>query len=243
MSIATQPRSKSPPTERELPALNAGDHLDQTTFHRRYESMPSKFHAELVQGVVIVPSPAGCPHGGSHGRILVWLGGYSMSTPGTVFFDNTTTILDDHNEYQPDAQLVIPPEYGGQGVKLGKYVEGAPQLVVEVAATSEAYDLFEKFEVYQQTGVQEYLIVLVREQEVRWFHRKDGKFELLAADAGGVIRSAMFPGLWLDAISLFAGNPASLLTTLQAGLADPAHAEFVQRLTAARQAFESKSAS
>src|SRR5436305_361520 len=120
MSTAAQTRSRSVPSDRELPSLNAGDHLDQRTFHRRYEAMPANFHAELVQGVVIVPSPSGCPHGGSHGRILVWLGAYSMSTPGTNFFDNTTTILDQKNEYQPDAQLVILPEYGGQGVRLGK---------------------------------------------------------------------------------------------------------------------------
>lgn len=236
--------SKKPKSSvEEMLPLRAGDHLDQMTFHLRYEAMPARFEAELVQGVVIVPSPLGCPHGQSQGLILTWVGYYAISSPGTKAFDNTTTILDSRNEIQPDAQLVIPPEYGGQGVKLGKYVEGVPQMVVEVAATSEAYDLFEKFEVYQQAGVQEYLVVLVREQEVRWFQRNEGKYEPLVADAGGVIRSVVFPGLWLDTIALFAENPASLLITLQAGLAEPAHADFVQRLAAAQQAAEAKPAS
>ena len=232
-TILTETRAKS--SVEELPPLRAGDHLDRETFHRRYEAMPSKFRAELVKGVVIVPSPLGCPHGAFHARILTWLGTYSISTSGTTIFDNTTTILDDENEVQPDAQLVILPEFGGQGAQPGAYVEGAPQLVVEVAATSEAYDLFEKFEVYQQAGVREYLVVLVREQQVRWFASEQGRFLPLAADAAGVMRSGLFPGLWLDTAALFAEHPAGLLTTLQAGLADPAHREFVQRLAAQRQ--------
>ncbi len=242
MSTATPPRSAISFRDLEIPALNAGDHLDQKTFHRRYEAMPRSFRAELVKGVVIVPSPLSCPHGALHGRILTWLGCYSISTPGTTFFDNTTTILDKNNELQPDAQLVILPTYGGQGVQVGKFVQGAPQLVVEVAASSASYDLFEKFDVYQQAGVQEYLVVLAEEAEVRWFARTQGKYEPLAIDAAVVIRSVMFPGLWLDTAALFAEQPANLLTTLQAGLADTAHAAFVQQLAAHRQSTEAKPA-
>lgn len=242
MSTVTRSRAPVSKSGSDIPPLNAGDHLDQKTFHRRYEAMPHSFRAELVQGVVIVPSPLGCPHGAAHARILAWLGNYSISTNGTSVFDNTTTILDEMNEFQPDAQLVIPPASGGHGIKLGKYVEGAPQMVVEVAASSEAYDLFEKFDVYQQAGVQEYLVVLALENEVRWFALNQGKYEPLAADAAGVIRSTMFPGLWLDTAALFAENPANLLTTLQSGLADPAHAEFVNRLAAQRYTSETKPA-
>jgi Uma2 family endonuclease len=238
MSTATPSRPATSFRDLEIPSLNAGDHLDQKTFHRRYEAMPRSFRAELVKGVVIVPSPLGCPHGEFHGRILAWLGWYSMSTPGTTFFDNTTTIIDKSNEFQPDAQLVILPEYGGRGVQLGKYVQGAPQLVVEVAASSAAYDLFEKYDVYQQAGVQEYLVVLAEEAEVRWFARTQGKYEPLQADAAGVIRSVMFPGLWLDTAALFAEQPANLLTTLQAGLADAGHAAFVRQLAVQRQSSE-----
>lgn len=240
MSITVLSRSKTPPADRELPWLHAGDHLDQPTFHRRYEAMPSKFRAELVEGVVIVPSPLGCPHGQSHVQILTWLGYYSMSTAGTKAYDNTTTIIDSQNEFQPDAQLVIPPEFGGRGVTLGQYVVGAPQLALEVAATSEAYDLFEKFRVYERAGVQEYIVLIVREQEVRWFIRNDQRFERLSADADGILRSIAFPGLWLNTAALFGDNPAEILTTLQAGLADPAHAAFVEQLAAQRRLTESK---
>jgi len=241
MSTTLTPRTIRTTAE-TLPALHAGDHLNRETFHNRYAAMPTKFRAELVQGVVIVASPASCPHGVSHAWILTWLGTYAISTPGTLAFDNTTTIINDVNEYQPDAQLVILPGYGGQGVRVGKYVEGAPQLIVEVAATSEAYDLFEKFEVYQQAGVQEYVVVLIRERQVRWFAAKDGTFQPLSADAAGVMRSVTFPGLWLDTAALFAELPTTLLATLQAGLAEPAHAEFVGLLERQRQLIESKPA-
>src|SRR4030095_7075811 len=37
--------------------LEAGNHLNQATFHARYEARPSVFRAELIGGVVLVPSP------------------------------------------------------------------------------------------------------------------------------------------------------------------------------------------
>ena len=68
---------------RHLPPLEAGDHLDQATFHARYEAMPPDFRAELIGGVVFVPSPLRSEHGESHALVMGWLTNYWSATPGT----------------------------------------------------------------------------------------------------------------------------------------------------------------
>src|SRR5207245_2120719 len=88
-----------------LPPLEAGDHLDQPTFHERYLAMPPNVKAELIGGIVHMPSPLKLPHSGCHADVVTWLGVYKASTPGTDVRDNATTILGPESEPQPDAHL------------------------------------------------------------------------------------------------------------------------------------------
>jgi Uma2 family endonuclease len=225
-----------------VPPLRTGDHLDRATFHERYCATPEDFRAELVRGVVYVSSPVHSPHGRMQATVLTWLGVYKAGTKGVDVLDNTSTEILDDDEFQPDAQLIVLPEYGGQGVQVGKLVSGAPHLVVEVASSSAAYDLFEKFEDYERAGVLEYAVVLLDKPEVRWFVRRNDAFVRLVPDADGAFRSVTFPGLWLDESALLLDDAARLLAVLQQGLATPDHAAFVQRLAAARQAQQSSPA-
>ena len=96
-----------------LPYLEAGDHLDQATFHARYEAMPAEFRAELIAGVVFVPSPLRKEHGRHHALVMGWLTNYETATPGTETLDNATAIFGDFSEPQPDAALLIEPACGG----------------------------------------------------------------------------------------------------------------------------------
>src|SRR5438105_4972420 len=77
----------------EILPLEAGDHLDQKTFHARYEAMPPGTRAELIGGIVYMPSPTRTRHGGPQGEVVTWLFRYKAFTPGTQAFDNTTAIL------------------------------------------------------------------------------------------------------------------------------------------------------
>src|SRR4051794_32605260 len=113
--------------------LVAGQRLDQATFHARYEAMPPETRAELIGGVVYMPSPLGLRHGDVHVLAILWLGYYRIRTPGVAATDNATTILDDQGEPQPDASLRILPSHGGRTHVAGKYLGGAPELIVEVA--------------------------------------------------------------------------------------------------------------
>jgi Uma2 family endonuclease len=211
--------------------LHNGDRLTQAEFHRRYQACPEGVKAELIGGIVYMPSPTRWPHGSYH----LLLGGvfflYAGSTPGVKGFDNATTILGDFSEPQPDLALRILREYGGRSWENpDKYIEGAPELLAEIAHSSRAIDLHDKKDDYRRAGVQEYLVLCVEEQELHWFHFPTGR--TLKPDRQGVARSRIFPGLWLDVPALLAEDSARLIAAVQQGLASRAHATFVKRLAA-----------
>ena len=225
------PSTPAAASGRLLPLQN-GDRLTREEFERRYEAMPHLKKAELIEGVVYVPSPVNyTDHGKPHMHLITLLGVYEASTPGVEGGDNTTVRLDLDNEPQPDAFLRIAPGRGGQS-RTGEegYVEGAPELAAEVAASSASYDLHAKLHVYRRAGVREYLILRVLDQEVDWFCLRGGQFQKMAPDAQGILRSEVFPGLWLDPAALLRGDLAGVLAVLDQGVQSPEHAAFVERL-------------
>lgn len=156
---------------------------------------------------------------------------YCASTPGVSGANNTTTRLDLENEPQPDALLRLDPALGGRSqITPDGYLEGPPELIVEIAASSAAYDLHEKRRAYARNGVPEYLAIQVYERRVDWFVLREGVYRALAPDAQGVLHSEAFPGLWLQPAALWAGDLATLVAVLQEGLAAPEHTAFVERL-------------
>jgi Uma2 family endonuclease len=215
-------------------SLEPGDHLTREEFHRRYCARPDIKKAELIEGVVYVGSPVRITHHGRpHLNIAGWLSVYVAATPGTDAADNTTVRLDLENESQPDALLRLEPEHGGQSrISEDGYVEGAPELAVEVAASSASYDLHDKLRAYRRNGVQEYVVWRVLDASLDWFVLREGEYVRIHPDETGVVRSERFPGLWLDVPALLGGDMAAVLATLQRGLASPEHAAFVERLQA-----------
>ena len=235
--LQTAPSSYAALTVPHLPPVEAGDHLNQATFHARYEAMPSDFCAELIGGVVFVPSPLRLEHGVSHALVMGGLTHYWIATPGTQVWDNTTAILGDDSEPQPGAALIIEPGSGGQtSISEDGYATGPPELIVEVASSSESIDLHRKRRDYEQTGVLEYVVVVLRQGVVRWFVLQDGTYREVEADARGMFKSTAFPGLWLDAPALLQLDGLQVMAMLQQGLETPEHTAFVQQLQARRSA-------
>jgi Uma2 family endonuclease len=215
-----------------LPALENGDQLTRAEFERRYEAMPHLKKAELIEGIVYVPSPVRHrQHGAPHAHLIIWLGQYAAHTPGVEVGDNSSVRLDLDNEPQPDALLFIDPTCGGQ-VRISNdgIIEGAPELVAEVASSSVSYDLHAKLHVYRRSGVREYIVWRVLEREIDWFVLRQGQYERMPVDAQGLVRSEVFPGLWLDPGALVRGDPAGVLAVIQQGLVSPEHVAFVTRL-------------
>ncbi len=185
--------------EREVPPLVRGDFLSRDEFLRRWEAMPHVKRAELIRGVVYMPSPLSLEHGDEEHYVGTWLGVYQAATPGCRGSHNATWLMGEDDAPQPDLSLRILPEHGGQSHMEGRYAAGAPEFLAEVCISSTAYDLHQKLQLYQESGVREYLAVLMREREVRWHQRTGGRFEVVPLPADGVYRSTIFPGLWLDA--------------------------------------------
>jgi Uma2 family endonuclease len=229
----TSPPKQGLPEDDGLP-LETGDRLTRAEFERRYEAMPHLKKAELIEGVVYVPSPTRHRrHGRPHAQVVGLLGTYEAATPGVEVSGNGTVRLDLDNEFQPDALLLIDPARGGQAqISADDYVTGAPELVAEVAASSVSIDLNTKLNVYRRNGVRGYVVWRVLNRDLDWFVLRDDQYVRLDPDAEGVVRSDVFPGLWLDTAALLAGDLAAVLARLGQGLASPEHAAFVARLGA-----------
>jgi Uma2 family endonuclease len=234
--MATAPartdRERDEPAEPFIPPLEPGDRLTRAEFERRYDAMPGLKKAELIEGVVYMPSPVRIRrHGQPHAQVITWLGTYQAATPGLLFADNASSRLDLDNEPQPDGLLMIDPARGGQArISADDYVEGAPELVVEVASSSASYDLHTKLQVYRRNAVREYVVWRVLDRQVVWFALREGQFEPRAPDERGLHRSDVFAGLWLDPAALVRGDLATVLEVARQGLATAEHAAFVARL-------------
>jgi Uma2 family endonuclease len=214
------------------PPLEAGDYLTRPEFERRYHAHPELKKAELIEGIVYMPSPVCADkHGDPHFDVIGWLGFYRMSTPGVRGSDNATVRFDFINEPQPDVLLRLDPAVGGNSWIDGDgYLQGSPELVVEVVAGSTSYDLHQKKATYARHGVQEYLVLQPNEQQVSWFSLRNGVYEQLPLDTDDILRSRVFTGLWFHAAAFWTDNMAALLAVLQQGLASPEYHTFREHL-------------
>jgi Uma2 family endonuclease len=214
-----------------VPRLHNGDRLTRAEFERRYEAMPDVKKAELIEGVVYMPSPVRWEQHGDQHSTLVWLFmHYRLLTPGVEVGDNSTTRLDDVNEPQPDVSLFVSPKMNSQVSIDDGYIEGAPELVAEIAASTASIDLHDKLRAYQRNGVREYLVWRVEDEEIDWFILRDGTFVRGTPDPEGLLKLVAFPGLWLDVPALLRRDQSAAFAALTRGLASPEHAAFVERL-------------
>ena len=220
----------------DVSPLENGDRLDSDEFMRRYDAMPELKKAELIHGKVYMGSPVKTRHSEPHGSAMGWLVVYSAATPGTAHADNSTLRFDKQHTPQPDALLRVRNEYGGNAfVDEEDYLCGAPELVVEISASSVSYDLHDKKETYIRFGIQEYVVWRTLDHALDWFRLEGNAYVKVEPDANGIIESSVFPGLRLNVAALLAGDMATVLAELQRGIASPAHAAFVGQLAQRKQ--------
>jgi len=230
-------RQTSSPKVQVKTLLHNGDRMSRTEFLRRYHAMPNLSHAELIEGRVYILSPVSADgHGEPHSDLITWLGTYRAMTPGVICGDNSTLHLDIDNAPQPDGYLRLTEHAGGQSRVVDGYIEGAPELIVEIAASSVSYDLHDKLNAYRRNGVKEYVVWRTEDCAIDWFILVDGRFDRHPAADDGIFRSLVFPGLWLDATAILQGKMAEVLRVLQHGLADDSHQQFVAQLAQTQSA-------
>lgn len=219
-----------------VPPLENGDRLDQPTFLERYEAMSEDFRAELIGGIVYVASPQKVPHSRTATLVGHWLGAYEEETLGTQVLAGPSDILGSESMPEPDHCLLILPEYGGQTrINEKDYLVGAPELIVEVASTTESRDLHQKKADYDSGGVREYVVVALHSRKVFWFVRRGSRLAVSKAGENGIFRSRVFPGLWLDPDALLRGDRRALFTLARKGLASDEHEAFVKKLSSRRR--------
>jgi Uma2 family endonuclease len=215
-----------------IPPLENGDRLNRWEFERRYHAMPHLKKAELIEGVVFMPSPLHFKqHAEPHALVMGWLATYWAATPGVRLADNATLRLDADNEFQPDALLCLSEQANGHAwVSEDDYLEGAPELVAEVAATSASKDMHDKRKVYRRMGVREYIVWLVREKRLLWWRLEEGEYRALEPDAEGLLHSRVFPGLALNVQALLDRDVTRVLAEQQRCLHTEEHQAFVEKL-------------
>ena len=214
-----------------VPLLEQGDRLTRAEFERRYAAMPLVKKAELIEGIVYMPSPVRNSHNEATSLVVWWLVTYTASTPGSRVGENGTVRLDLDNEVQPDALLRLVETAGGATrVGADDHIEGPPELVAEVAVSSASYDVHVKRRIYRRNGVREYLIWRVEDRVIDWFYLDQDDYVTLPVDQEGVVRSRVFPGLWLAVQALLEGDLATVLAALQNGLQSAGHIAFVKQL-------------
>jgi hypothetical protein len=229
-------RLVKPAAPREaIPSLVDGERRTRDEFERRYDAMPGLKKAELIEGVVHMPSPVRFDqHGDPHSCLVGWLWVYRAGTPGVQSAHNSSIRLDLGNMPQPDALLIVLPERGGRvRISADDYIEGGRELVAEVSASTADHDLGEKQGAYLRNEVGEYIVWREVDRAVDWFILRDGKYERLEPGTDGIRRSEAFPGLWLDPAALTSGDSARVLAVLQQGIGSAEHTAFVARLDAA----------
>jgi len=231
MSVAPlryPPRHSKP----AIPPLQNGDRLSGDEFEKRYDATPNLKKAELIDGIVYMPPPPVSDeyHGSPHFDLIGWLAFYRAATPGVRGGDNSTLRMDLNNKPQPDAYLRILTECGGQSkIDQDGYVAGAPELVAEIAASSVSYDLHVKLNCYRKHGVKEYVVWRVYDSAMDWMILRGDEYEPLTLK-DDIYKSETFPGLWLDQAAMLSGDVATVIQTLQKGIATPEHKAFLSRL-------------
>jgi Uma2 family endonuclease len=234
--MTIHPSRQTSQVSHRTPPLESGDRLTRPEFERRYAAAPHIKKAELIEGIVYVASPLRFQqHAEPHSRLHGWLWTYQIATPGLLLGIEPTVRLDLDNELQPDIVLILDEAAGGRArLTEDGYLEGTPELVVEIAASSAAIDLGNKKQAYRRNGVCEYIVWQSYENRLEWFCLIDGEYILLLPDEDGMIRSRMFPGLWLAANDLLSNKMTRVLEILQMGIQSPEHQAFVRQLTSQR---------
>lgn len=211
------------------PPLVPGQRLTREEFLRRWEQMPDLKNAELIAGIVYIPSPVSPIDSKYHFLVNGWLAPYVANTPGCEG-GSTGTWLMLQDAPQPDVYVRILPDCGGQSRDFARYPSGAPELIVEVTVSTTSHDLGAKLELYRSAGVREYVSVLPEKPQVIWRVLEAGQYVTINPDADGILRSRVFPGLWLDPAALLAQDGKRVLEIVHQGLRSPDHQQFVDLL-------------
>jgi Uma2 family endonuclease len=122
---------------------------------------------------------------------------------GKWFAAPTGVYLDESNIPEPDI-LWLASEHVDK-IK-GRYIEGAPDLIVEIFSKSTVVrDREDKFHLYEKYGVREYWMVDPSNEFVEVYVLKEGAFDRLGIyDKSGSFSSSLFGDVIIQVATFFA---------------------------------------
>jgi Uma2 family endonuclease len=207
MSVSPKPRSNSPAPEAVT-----------TDFYFKW--VPEGFKADLIDGEIIMASPASSRHEEIQSWLALVMGFYVDSKRlGIVRGSRLTFELDEFNAFEPDVSFLKIEHLSRVQ---DKKVIGAPDVAVEIVSKSSRSDDYgRKRDGYEQFGVPEYWIVDYMQARVEFLRLVGGRYELVTLERNSIFRSAVIDGLWLDVNDLLASPPPSGSQTALRILATP----------------------
>ena len=226
MSLFTRSNSRRAFAPSFHPPLEFGDCLDRIEFEQRYAHTPQLKKAELLEGIVYMSPCVPHAHGRLHLKMASWLCLYEEETPGAAGSSSASVRLDRINETQPDLLLMDTLPTGACKIAADDHLEGPPELCVEIASSSASYDLHQKKRINQRSGVQEYLAWDTNSNEIHWWGLVEGEYAPLSMDDCGVVRSQVFPGLWLHVPAAQQDDWKLVTATLREGLDSEEHRQY-----------------
>ena len=159
-----------------------------------YDALPDQPRCELLYGrLYVMPSPTPW-----HQTVasLLWrhLESIAEAAGGFAFNAPLDVVLADHSVVQPDVIYISAARLG----MVGKRIDGAPDLAVEVLSPGSARrDRGEKLSLYAETGIREYWIVEPETRHIEFLVNEAGRF-IVSLPVAGIYRSEQIPELHLD---------------------------------------------
>ena len=160
---------------------------------------------ELDDGVLYIMPSGTRDHQFLHFQLGWHLQNYlnQFDEPPARFYQEMTTILSHELQRAPEPDLVIVRE-GRPGILEGRWVEGAPDIAIEILSTDRRRDLVRKRQIYAEAGVPEYWLIDPRDDTVTQLELKDGEYvERAVLSADDVLITPLLPGLSIPLADIF----------------------------------------
>jgi Uma2 family endonuclease len=172
--------------------------VERMTAEEFFRGAPEDRKAELIDGVMIMPSPPFDPHERLQNFLLTLLRVYVEELElGEVRGSRTPVELGIDQVPEPDVLFVAKQR---AHIIQNKGILGAPDLVIEILSAGTAHrDRGRKFRAYERAGVGElWLIDPYGPTGTKFYHLRNGRFSLVRPDKNGILRSAVVSGFWIN---------------------------------------------
>lgn len=127
-----------------------------------------------------------------------------------------------HNQCKPDFE--------------NDYFVGPPNFIMDIHNDLNSEFIQERKQLYEKSGVQEYVIVHENLEWVEWNRLEKGKlfkkkkFQEVQPDENGIIKSSSLPGLWIPINALKKRNNWAVMACIDQGLTRRGHHDLMDSI-------------